>query len=364
MLSILQTLAGKRLLLLLFPALFSVLLIVACGDDGSTSAPTATVAPTAIPASAPTPTMEPRPTYTPTPEPIPTATSTPIPVPTDTPTPIPAPTEAPADTPTPEVAATPESTGELEIDVSTTGEDIIDTLPEDARSCIRSTLGDVAYQDFLDQPLVAQIDQPGPSPLECLPVEMVAEFTVAALSEMVGGLADDSAACLRDFYATSGLNYVSTGESEDPEATELALIFLMCLSYEEAGQLMSGPEGDGMDLFTPSQLRCVDDEIGIDELVDAMMGDPSQGLDEITDVLESCGLTFFPVDSPGDEGAFNQVSLLWLQYDPELQDLIDCLQEAATIEELDAFFSGKSASPPEGIFGCLEQYAELLPSGG
>ncbi len=358
MLSILQALAGKRLLLLLFPALFSVLLVVGCGDDGSTSAPTATVAPTAIPTSAPTPTMEPRPTYTPTPEPIPTATSTPVPVPTDTPTPMPEPAEVPADTPTPEVAATPASTSQLEIDASTTGQDLVDSLPKDAQSCIRSTLGDAAYQDFLDQPLVAQIDQPGPSPIECLPVEMVAEFAVAGLSGMVGGLSDDSASCLRDFYATSGLIDVPTGESEDPE---LALRFLMCLSDEEAGRLMSGED---MELFTPSQLRCVDDEIGIDELVDAMMGDPSQGLNEITDVLESCGLTFFPVESPGDEGAFNQVSLLWLQYDPELQDLIDCLQEAATMEELDGFFSGKSASPPEGIFGCLEQYAELLPSGG
>ena len=361
MLSILQPLAGKRLLLPLFPALFCVLLMVACGDAGSTSAPAATIPSTPIPTSAPTPTMEPRPTYTPTPEPIPTATSSPTPAPTNTSTPTQIPTEAPADKPTPEVAATPVSAGQLEIDASTTGRDLVDSLTEEAQSCIRSTLGDAAYQDFLDQPLVAQIDRPGPSPLECLPVEMVAEFTVAALSVMLGGLADDSATCLRDLYATSGLNYVPTGESEDPEATELALRFLMCLSDEEAGQLMSG---DGMDLFTPSQLRCVDDEIGIDGLVDAMMGDPSQGLNEIATVLESCGVTFFPVSPPGDEGAFNQVSLLWLQYDPELQGLIDCLQEAASMEELDAFFSGKSGSSPDAIYECLGQYAELLPSGG
>ena len=364
MLSILQPLAGKRLLLPLFSALFSVLLIVACGDAEPTSAPAATIPPTAIPTSAPTPTMEPRPTYTPTPEPIPTATSTPIPEPTDTPTPMPTPTEVPSDTPTPEAAAPPVSTGQMEIDASTTGQDLLDSLTEDAQSCIRSTLGDAEYQDFLDQPLVAQIEGLESSVLECLPVEVVAEFTVAALSGMIGGLTDDSAACLRDFYATSGLIDVPTGESEDPEATEFALRFLMCLSDEEARQLMSGPEGDEMDLFTPSQLRCVDDEIGIDGLVDAMMGDPSQGLDEITTVLESCGVTFFPVDPPGNEGAFNQVSLLWLQYDPELQGLIDCLQEAATMEELDAFFSGKSGSSPDAIFGCLEEYAELLPSGG
>ena len=356
--SVFQIRAGKNLLPSSIPMLFCVLLLVACGDAEPTSAPAATIVPTPAVESTPTATVKPRPTYTPTPEPIPTATSTPMPVPTDTPTPMPAPTEVPADTPTPEVAATPMSTGQLEIDVNMTGQDLVDLLTDDVQSCILSTLGDAEYQDFLDQPLAAQLDRPEASPLECLPVEMVAEFAVAALSEVVGGLTDDSASCLRNFYATSGLIDVPTGESEDPE---LALRFLMCLSDEEAGQLMSGED---LELFTPSQLRCVDDEIGIDELVDAMMGDPSQGLDKITTVLESCGVTFLPVGPPDEGGAFNQVSLIWLQYDPELQDLIDCLQEAATMEELDAFFSGKSGSSPDVIFECLGQYAELLPSGG
>ena len=119
-----------------------------------------------------------------------------------------------------------------------------------------------------------------------------------------------------------------------------------------------------MDQFTPPELRCVDDEIGIDELADVMMGDHSQGLDEIATVLAGCGVTFAPVTPPSDGGAFNQVSLLWLQYDPELQGLIDCLRDAASMEELDAFFSGASGSPPDAVFECLGQYAALLPSGG
>ncbi len=364
MLSILPIFARNRLSLLLFSALFCVLLMLACGDTEPTSLQAVTIAPTSIPTSTPMPTREPIPTRTPTPEPIPTATSTPMPVPTNTPTPTPVPTEVPADTPTPAVAATSVSTDQLEIDATTTGRDIIGSLTEDEQGCILSTLGDLAYQEFLDQPLIAQIDRPEPSPLECLPVGMVAEFAVAGLSGMVGGLADDSATCLRNLYASSGLVNVPTVMFDGPESVQLALRFLMCLDDEEARQLMSEPGAEGVDLFTPSQLRCVDDEIGIDELADAMMGDPSQGLDEIATVLEACGVTFAPVTPPSDGGAFNQVSLLWLQYDPELQGLIDCLQDAASMEELDAFFSGASGSPPDAVFECLGQYAALLPSGG
>ena len=82
-------------------------------------------------------------------------------------------------------------------------------------------------------------------------------------------------------------------------------------------------------------------------------------------VLRSCGLEFFPVPSPGEggDGAFNQVSLLWLMHDPALQGLIDCLQETASVQELDAYFSGSSASQPAGILQCLEQYDDILPSG-
>ena len=95
-----------------------------------------------------------------------------------------------------------------------------------------------------------------------------------------------------------------------------------------------------------------------------MMGDPQQTPEETAQVLQSCGLDFWPIPSSDGDGAFNQVSLLWLGFNPELQGLIDCLREAASIEELDAHFSGTSAAPPAGIPACLDQYASLLPSGG
>ena len=105
--------------------------------------------------------------------------------------------------------------------------------------------------------------------------------------------------------------------------------------------------------------------MGIERFVEAIWGDSSQVQPgETVRVLQFCGLESFPIPPPreGGEGAFNQVSLLWLMRDPALQGLIDCLQEAASPQELDAYFSGSSASPPASITQCLAQYSEMLPS--
>ena len=179
-------------------------------------------------------------------------------------------------------------------------------------------------------------------------------------------MTSDSAACLRTFYATTDVLELPLGLGNEREEIRLAFRFFLCLTDDEAQRLTSQPGGDETEILRPSGLRCVDDKIGIDQLVDALAGDPAQTPEEAAQVLQSCGIDFLPLPSPGAEGtgAFNQVSLIWLQFDPALQGLIDCLREAASVEELDAFFSGASAAPPEGVPGCLEQYASLLPSGG
>ena len=149
---------------------------------------------------------------------------------------------------------------------------------------------------------------------------------------------------------------------EDPGDTLLVFRFLLCLTDDEWQRLR---EDDDPVEFGTSALRCVDERMGIERFVDAIWGDSSQAPPgETVQVLQSCGLEFFPVPSAGEggEGAFNQVSLLWLMHDPALQGLIDCLQEAAWPQELDAYFSGSSASPPAGIPQCLAQYSEMLPS--
>ena len=109
-------------------AVLSVVLLVACGEQGASLSPTAAaeeppqlaaVATVSRPTVVPTPTADPSPTSTATPAPsatpVPTHTATPVPtdtptpVPTDTPTPVPTatPTPVPTATPTPAPTATP-----------------------------------------------------------------------------------------------------------------------------------------------------------------------------------------------------------------------------------------------------------------
>ena len=193
------------------------------------------------------------------------------------------------------------------------------------------------------------------------------DLAIATVSAASGGLTADSEACLRSLYATTDMTGTDmarpqSGSGEEPEATLQVFRFLLCITDDEWLRLRNYETAE----FSLSSLRCVDEQIGIERFVEAIWGDSSEmSPGETVQVLQSCGLESFPIPSPGEggDGAFNQVSLLWLMHDPALQGLIDCLQETASVRELDAFFSGSSASQPAGILQCLAQYADILPSG-
>ncbi len=198
------------------------------------------------------------------------------------------------------------------------------------------------------------------------------DLAIFAVSAAAGSLTMDSEACLRTLYATTDMTgtdmaRLQPGPREDPVATLLVFRFLLCLTDDEWQRLLSLTGDYAIPEFSSSALRCVDELTGIERFVEAIWGDSSQMAPaETVQVLQSCGLEFFPIPTPGEggEGAFNQVSLLWLMHDPALQGLIDCLQEAALIQDLDTFFSGSSASPPARIPQCLARYADMLRSIG
>ena len=218
--------------------------------------------------------------------------------------------------------------------------------------------------------LAGACDDPDPTPTPtATPTPDPVDLAIITVSAAAGGLTVDSEACLRTLYATtdmaglpSGMGGLPSDSREDPGDTLLVFRFLLCLTDDEWQRLRAD---DDVVEFSTSALRCVDEQIGIARFVEAIWGDSSQmPPGETVQVLQSCGLEFFPIPSPGEggKGAFNQVSLLWLMHDPALQGLIDCLQEAASPQELDAFFSGSGASPPAGIPQCLAQYSQMLPS--
>ena len=193
------------------------------------------------------------------------------------------------------------------------------------------------------------------------------DLAIATVSAAAGGLTADSEACLRSLYATTDMSgtdmaRLQSGSGEEPEATLQVFRFLLCITDDEWLRLRDYEAAE----FSLSSLRCIDEQIGIEQFVEAIWGDSSQvPPEETVQVLQSCGLESFPIPSPGEggDGAFNQVSLLWLMHDPALQDLIGCLQETASVQELDAYFSGSSASQPAGILQCLARHADILPSG-
>ena len=289
------------------------------------------------------------------------------------PTPTAVPTVAPAST----SHSVPAPAGLLVIDTETRGRDIIATLTEDERSCVRNRMGGDGYQELLDRPVVAPYGRIEPFPLDCLPAR---EGSRPRRCRRVGdrrhGLTSDSVACLKTVYADADTLEFPVGLSNEPEDILLTLRFILCLTDEEAERLTSLPGGDAVGAFSPSQMRCVDDSVGIEEFANMVSNltadllsdeqpppELTEAEDDLRYILGACGVDLGPVPPSGVEGTFNQVSALWLHYDPELQDLIDCLREAAPVEELDAFFYGASPAP-EGVPDCLERYQSLLPSGG
>lgn len=301
--------------------------------------------------------------------------------PTPTPTPTPSPTPAPTATPTPEPAPASLAPGDGGIGAR----DLLEMLAPGEESCVRAAVGDAAYDALLEQPASAVAG--AEFPFDCLSDERYAEVSVAVLSQVAGGLSSESESCLRALYAGAGesAQQFPVGLANDPDAIEFAIRFFLCVTDEEAEAFSGGAGGLG-GFFAPSDMRCIADETGADEFVSVLVGimqglsegqtqpspDLMRNLAQVADAAQSCGVSPLlgggaalpqggsPFGAPdGDRGSFAQVKSIWLELNPETQTLIDCLEQAATAEELDdAFISG--AFPPP-VAACMERHADLLP---
>lgn len=82
-----------------------------------------------------------------------------------------------------------------------TGEDLVALLPESEAACVRDTLSEDEYGALLSAtPLRAA--GLGAGAAECLSLDSVAAFFVSASDAGIGGLSDESAACIDDFVRT------------------------------------------------------------------------------------------------------------------------------------------------------------------
>ena len=258
-----------RLLGLGLAGLLTAVLVAACGGAADSPATATTASPTSTPTLAPAPTSPPTVPATPT----------------------------PADQPQPAL-----------ISMESTGREIAAAFfNEEEVSCLRSSMGDDAFEAMMDAHVFLEertLDQP--ALVTCLERETATDLYLMGVSLVAGGLSQDGLDCLRTRIAASDVELFA--ENTD---IALAVVFLSCLSEEELSMLQPDP---GME--------------------------PSEGEVIELDPLET----------------FRQMA----EYDDDVRAMVDCLDANATPEELDAYFAGTTEVLPEAAFECFS-LVELEP---
>ncbi len=182
----------------------------------------------------------------PTATPVPTNTPVPTPTPTATPTPEPTPTPTPEPTPTP--APSTDMMPGLMMDM--TGGDLMAMMSAEEIECVQAAVGDEGLA-AMETMSVFLLSDSMAMVADCFSPALTAMLSIAFLSAQVGGLTDESTACLTDFYAEYG---ATPPDGSDPaEEIVYTFTFLLCLTDEEAEALTL--EGD--DAPAPSELRCL-----------------------------------------------------------------------------------------------------------
>ena len=149
-----------------------------------------------------------------------------------------------------------------DIDESTTGAELIASLSEGEADCLRVAIGDASYEAMQDLTLSESAMGFDTFPLQCLEPGNAIDLSVAMMSLQAGGLSDDSRACIKDVFADLGV----PGEGMSMTDSMRSFITMqLCLTDEEA-QAMSGPVPEEDAFPLPSQLRCVSEQIDLENL--------------------------------------------------------------------------------------------------
>ncbi len=172
--------------------------------------------------------------------------------------------------------------------------DVFGMFSEGEQACLSGQIGEAAYQGMLGQPLAASIAAPGQLDmiLNCLEPENAAELAIIGIGAVAGGFTDESANCLRTLYTTAGVSNFQLTGSQDPQEILLGFRFFTCLTDEEA-QALSQSTGTPMQ-FPPSALRCVDEQIGLEQFLPAIAGDLTQLPPQAMQVMQACNINVAP----------------------------------------------------------------------
>ncbi len=171
------------------------------------------------------------------PTPEPTVAPTPVPPTPVPPTPVPEPTAAPADA-MPDTSAAPAAmTFDVpDLDLGATGQDIVDNLlTEEEATCVRTAIGDQAYEALLQSPVLdPSADVTGGEVLgPCLSKESTVLFFLAGFNAATGGtIADETLNCIGNGLLLLEVDILSA--EPDPS---VMFAFVPCLSPEEMAAL-------------------------------------------------------------------------------------------------------------------------------
>ena len=206
-------------------------------------------------------------------EPTPTPTATPVPpAPTATATPEPTPTA----TAVPELAPTPipVSIHELEITATTTVREVVAAFSEEEGTCIREAIGADAFNLIADVPVTSLQGGTEDFPIQCLGTESTVGFVVANLSAEAGGLSSETRSCISGI-ATENPSVLGMGPPPESfgEVIAGAVRIQLCLSDDEAAAWAAS---QGMELPPPSALQCLEEQVGGEEALLAMLSDEAQ----------------------------------------------------------------------------------------
>ncbi len=111
-------------------------------------------------------------------------------------------------------------------------------------------------------------------PSQCIGMESVVDFAVANISAEAGGLSPETVECITE-VAKENPGIVGAGPPPESfgEIIAGAVRIQLCLTDEEAAAMAAN---QGFEMPSPSQLQCLEEQLGGEEALLAMLTDEAQ----------------------------------------------------------------------------------------
>ena len=281
--------------------LFLALLMLACNSDANTATPESITAPTLSATEAPTAALTLPPTEAPTPLPAtPTAEPTAEPL-TQEPTPETAAADKKCRTPSGRCPGDGQDEDHGDI------QELLQQLPQDELACVEENFptGEIWQGPNMPMPNDLEATQ---ALFNCLSDESIARMLIIPSFQEEAVVSQETAECIAQGPTGGIIRAIVAGPEmqEEPEAmmgTTLAtmmamtVVMLDCLNDEEWAERGMKPQDREM-------LRCINRQIPMEEMVDAVLRQDMEKLEQLETLSDACAMESQPTSLPENrEGA-------------------------------------------------------------